>query len=687
MTNRLSREKSPYLLQHAGNPVDWYPWGEEAFDRARRMDKPVFLSIGYSTCHWCHVMARESFQDQEVAELMNQVFVCVKVDREERPDIDEIYMRVCHMLTGSGGWPLTIVMTPDKKPFFAGTYLPKKGRFGRIGVVELTLAVKELWENRREEAVTSAEKIAGALRTVEAADPGPEPGGETLDRAFHALTERYDAEYGGIGDAPKFPMVPSLFFLLRYWKRRENPEALEMAARTLREMRMGGIYDHVGYGFHRYATDRRWLVPHFEKMLYDQALLAIAYIEAYQATGDEDMGRTAREILEYVLRDMRSPEGGFYSAEDAESGGEEGGFYLWRLHEVYGVLGREDGELVAEAYGLREEGNYLDEATRRKTGRNILHLRKPLSRTASEAGLREGDLRRRLQAALRKLFTAREARTRPGKDDKVLADWNGLMIAALARAGQVFEDQVYVEAAEEAAGFILENMTTEDGRLLHRYREGDAAIPGYLDDYAYLTWGLLELYEATFRWDYVKQALRLNEVLLRHFWDHELGGFFFTPDDGEELLMRRKTAHDGSLPSGNSVALHNLLRLARLTADNRLEEMAADLARAFSRDVAGFPMGHLHLLGAVDFALGPTCEVVIAGAGDGGEEARRMLRALRSRYLPRKVVVLLGEEKEELPPLLAELTGRGRETVAYVCRGYACGRPVKTAEELMSLLD
>lgn len=685
--NRLAREKSPYLLQHADNPVDWYPWGEEAFEKARRGDKPIFLSIGYSTCHWCHVMARESFEDPEVAELMNEVFVCVKVDREERPDIDEIYMRVCQMLTGSGGWPLTIVMTPDKKPFFAGTYMPKKGRLGRMGMVELINAVRGLWENRREEVVSSAEKIAGVLRRAGEASPGEGLGEEVLDEAYHGLVERYDPEYGGLGDAPKFPMAPSLMFLLRYWKRRKRRKALDMVTKTLREVRKGGIYDHVGYGFHRYSTDRRWLLPHFEKMLYDQALLAVAYIEAYQETGDTVLGRAAREVFTYVLRDMRSPEGGFYSAEDAESGGEEGGFYLWSLDEVYEVLGREEGELVAWIYGMKGEGNFLEEATGRETGKNILHLKKSLSRAASEKGMREDELRRRLEDALKKLFSAREVRARPGRDDKILADWNGLMIAALAKGAQVFDEPGYLEAAEEAASFILEKMTTSEGRLLHRYRDGDAAIPGYLDDYAYVVWGLLELYEATYRWDYVRQALRLNEVLLQHFWDDEVGGFFFTADDGEELLMRGKAAHDGSLPSGNAVAMLNLLRLAKLTAEKALEEKAAEMIRAFCRDVSRAPIGHLFFLAALDFALGPTYEVVIVGALQD-EGVKEMLRGLRGRFLPRKVVVLLTEEVEDLPVFLAELwRNHGGETAAYPCRGYACERPVKTWEELMSFLD
>ena len=692
MRNRLAGEKSPYLLQHAENPVDWHPWGKEAFEKARREDKPVFLSIGYSTCHWCHVMARESFQDPEVARPMNQVFVCVKVDRVERPEIDEIYMQACQLLTGSGGWPLTIVMTPDKKPFFAATYLPRRGRFGRMGMMELTEAVRELWMNRREEAVESAEKVAGVLRKAGAAPPGQEPGEEVLDAGFQELRGRYDAEYGGLGEAPKFPMAPSLFFLLRYWKRRKRQEALGMVAKTLEEMRMGGIYDHVGYGFHRYATDRRWQVPHFEKMLYDQALLAMAYVEAYQATGKELYMETAREVFTYVLRDMRSPEGGFYSAEDAESGGEEGGYYLWRLGEVREVLGREDAEVFARAYGLREEGNYLDEATRRRTGKNILRLEKPLSRMASEMGTPEEELHSRLRAALKKLFTAKRARTRPGRDDKVLADWNGLMIAALARGGQAFEDRGYTQAAEEAAGFILENMSAGDGRLLHRYRDGEAAIPGYLDDYSYVIWGLLELYEATFRWSYVRQALRLNKGLMEHFWDHENGGFFFTPNDGEELLVRRKTAYDGSLPSGNAVAMLNLLRLARLTGEEGLEERAAEISRAFSAQTAGSPMGHLSLLSALDFALGPAYEVVIAGGGghEGrGDEAKKMLRALRSTFHPRKVLVFLGGEVEDdMPPSLRELAGQHEGGAkAYVCRGYACGRPVRTEEELLRLLD
>jgi hypothetical protein len=687
MRNRLAREKSPYLLQHASNPVDWYPWGKEAFEKAKKEDKPIFLSIGYSTCHWCHVMARESFEDPEVAALMNEVFVSIKVDREERPDIDEVYMQVCHMLTGSGGWPLTIVMTPDKKPFFASTYLPKKGRFGRVGMVELTSLVKELWDRRRKEVLSSAGKIAEVLKRSQKAVSGEMPKEEVLDRAFQELAAGFDEDYGGFGKAPKFPMAPSLLFLLRYWKRKRRNKTLKMVVKTLKEMQKGGIYDHVGFGFHRYSTDRRWVLPHFEKMLYDQGLLAMTYLEAYQETGDEDFGRTAREVFTYVLRDMKSPEGGFYSAEDAESGGEEGGFYLWGLDEVFRVLGKEEGELVARVFGLKEEGNFLEEASGITTGKNILRLREPLSIVAFKMGMREEDLRKRLEGARRKLFAARGSRIRPGRDDKILADWNGLMIAALAKGAQVFDEPGYAEAAEKAMDFILINMSSKDGRLFHRYREGEAGIPGYLDDYVFVIWGLLELYEATFRWEYLRHALRLNRVLLKHFWDKGKGGFFFTPDDAEKLLIRKKAAYDGSIPSGNAVAMLNLLRLAKLTAEEGLEERSADLARSFSGDISRSPGGHPFFMVAVDFALGPTYEVVISGDRKD-KNTRAMLRAIGSRFLPRKVVALLGEEVEDLPPFLGEILKQGKkgETIAYVCRGYTCEKPVKTVKELIDVL-
>jgi len=688
--NRLALEKSPYLLQHADNPVDWYPWGPEAFAKARQEDKPVFLSIGYSTCHWCHVMEHESFEDREVARLMNQAFVCIKVDREERPDIDNVYMTVCQMLTGSGGWPLTIVMTPDKRPFFAGTYFPKRSRFGRIGLMELIPRLQKIWSERKDEVVKSANQIAASLQRTTRAAAGEALDESVLNLAAEQLTARFDREHGGFGRAPKFPTPHNLLFLLRHWKRTGNERLLDLVEKTLQALRRGGIYDHVGFGFHRYSTDRHWLVPHFEKMLYDQALLAMAYTEAYQATGKDEYQRTAREVLTYVLRDMTSPEGGFYSAEDADSEGEEGKFYLWTADEIRHVLTSEEAELAVKVFNVQEAGNFAEEAARRRTGRNILHLTRPLPEIAAELGLPEADLRKRLEAIRRKLFAVRERRVHPHKDDKILTDWNGLMIAALAKAARAFDKPRYAEAAQRAANFILKTLRNPDGRLLHRFRDGQAALPAHVDDYAFLIWGLLELYESTFDVRRLEAALALNRDALEHFWDEQGGGFYFTATDAEELLVRQKEIYDGAVPSGNSVAMLNLLRLARITGDPALEERAERIARAFAADVRRAPIAYTQLMVALDFAAGPSYEVVVAGDRQA-KDTRPMLTALRSSFVPNKVV-LFRPSDEESPAItrVAEFTRAQRATggraTAYVCQGGACKQPTTDVAEMLQAL-
>ncbi|MBM4313788.1 MAG: thioredoxin domain-containing protein, partial [Deltaproteobacteria bacterium] len=546
-SNRLSREKSPYLLQHAENPVDWYPWGGEAFDRARREDKPVFLSVGYSTCHWCHVMAHESFEDITVAALLNEVFVCVKVDREERPDIDAVYMHVCQMMTGSGGWPLTIVMTPEKNPFFAATYIPKESRWGRQGLVDLIPRIGSIWKTRRDEVEKAAAQTLSHLM-----QPGSETGElhpeALLVRAFEELRGQFDERYGGFGDSPKFPMPHQIVFLLRHWRRTRSPDALRMAEKTLSAMRQGGIFDQLGHGFHRYSTDRQWLVPHFEKMLYDQALLAMAFTEAFQATGDEIHARTVREVLDYCIRDLCAPEGGFFAAEDADSEGEEGRFYLWSMDEFRRLLDPEELRLAKAAYSLAEEGNFVDPVEPGKRGDNILHPSGSPAGIAESLGLTETEFLRRLEEVRLRLLAAREKRVRPQRDDKILTDWNGLMIAALARAARVLDEPRYFDAARMAIGFILSRLRAPDGRLLHRFCKGEAAVTANLDDYAFLIWGLIEAYEAGFDADDLRAALALQEVVDRHFRDSE-GGFFSTPNDGETLLFRPREGHDGAIPS------------------------------------------------------------------------------------------------------------------------------------------
>ena len=688
--NRLVSEKSPYLLQHAHNPVDWFPWGEEAFEKAQREDKLIFLSIGYSTCHWCHVMEHESFEDPDVAKAMNAAFVAIKVDREERPDIDHTYMTVCQMMTGSGGWPLNIIMTPDKKPFFAGTYFPRETRQGRVGMIDLSLHVKDIWDKRRNEAIQSADQVMEALRTMVDDAPGQAPGKDALAAAYEQLSQRFDARFGGFGQAPKFPTPHNMLFLLRYWHRTGETHALEMVEATLKAMREGGIYDHIGFGFHRYATDAHWLVPHFEKMLYDQALIAMTYTEAYQATGKEAYRKTTDEILQYVLRDMTAAEGGFYSAEDADSEGEEGKFYVWTLDEVERVLDRDQTDLISQVLNVYTKGNFRDEATGSVTGANILHLRQSLAETAVRMNVPLEELETRVEEARAALFQAREKRVHPYKDDKILTDWNGLMIAALAKAAQVFDRREYADAASKAAKFILSTLRSEDGRLVHRFRLGEAGLPAHVDDYAFLVWGLVELYEATFDVRWLSDALDVNQKLLDHFWDDRAGGLFFTADDEKELPVRRKEIYDGATPSGNAVAALNLLRLGRITGNAAWEQKAEQLAAAFSGSVGQFPSGYTQLLVAREFAMGPSREVVITGDLDA-EDTRALIRELHRLFLPNKVVLFrpAGQAEPDIVRMAPYTRGQtpvdGKAT-AYVCVNYACGLPSTDPQQMLESL-
>ena len=683
--NRLIKEKSPYLLQHAYNPVDWYAWGPEAFAAAKKSDKPIFLSIGYSTCHWCHVMEHESFEDKEVAQLMNEAFISIKVDREERPDIDSLYMTVAQLLTGRGGWPLTIIMTPEKKPFFAATYIPKYSRQGAMGMMDLIPAVKETWETKRAEIDSATVEILAALTSAHETDlSGDARGEKELDLAYEQLESSYEPEFGGFGSAPKFPTPHNLSFLLRYWKRTGNDKALEMVEKTLKQMRRGGIYDHVGFGFHRYSTDREWLVPHFEKMLYDQAMISFVYLEAFQITGKREYAQTAEEIFEYVLRDMNSPEGGFYSAEDADSEGEEGKFYLWKKEEIEKILGSE-ATAVIDLFNVSTEGNFHEEATGIRHGTNILHLKESLSERA------DPKLRELWDISRKRLFEVREKRIHPLKDDKVLTDWNGLMIASLARAAQVLGHVEYREAARRAADFILSEMKSNDHRLLHRYREGEAAIKGKLNDYTFFIAGLIELYQATFEQTYLAAAVQIAESMIEYFWDDEDGGFYLTPDDGEKLLSRPKDTYDGAIPSGNSVAMEVLVKLSRLTGRTELEERAVALSRSFSKTLVKYPSVHTYMMGAVDFLVGPSFEIVLVGDPEA-EDTQRLYRELMSRYLPNKVVLFKPADDRrhpisDLAPYTESMTSLDGKATVYVCTNFACELPTTDVKKMVSLLD
>ncbi|WP_029898357.1 thioredoxin domain-containing protein [Desulfohalovibrio reitneri] len=690
MANRLANEKSPYLLQHKDNPVDWMPWGEEAFAEAKRRDKPLFVSIGYSTCHWCHVMERECFEDEEVAGLMNQHFVNVKVDREERPDVDSVYMTVCQMLTGSGGWPLNVVLTPDGQAFFAGTYFPKASVQGRIGMLELVPRLGQLWHEERERAVTSASQITEHLRKIESGNAGDGLGESEMRSCFAELEKAFDAERGGFGHAPKFPSPHNLLFLLRHARRFGQDKAVDMVEKTLHAMRLGGIHDHVGHGFHRYSTDREWLVPHFEKMLYDQAMLTMAYTEGYQATGDEAFRRTAGETIAYVLRELRDGEGGFLSAWDADSEGEEGLFYLWTEEEIRAALGPDspEADLFIRLYNITSEGNYLDEATQRRTGRNIPHLTRPLDDRAGEPEMSADELREKMESIRQRLLAVRDERVRPHLDDKVLAEWNGLMIAALAKAAKAI-DPAHAEHAARAADFVLSHMRDGSGRLLRRFRQGEAAMPATAADYACMAWGLAELYEATLEERWLEEAAGLAEDMIRHFWDEEEGGFFTTASDAENLLVRQKEAMDGAIPSGNSVAWTALLKLARMTERKPFTSKAEEMGRAFSAKAAQHPAAFTFLLCGADLAAGDGPDIVITGDRAAPETMLLHREACRP-YLPDAVILFRDQVDPERIETLAPLT-RGKEpadgrATAHVCRDKACRPPVTDPVDLVNLL-
>ena len=689
--NRLSREKSPYLLQHADNPVDWYPWGEEAFAKAKAENKPVFLSIGYSTCHWCHVMAHESFEDEQVAALLNDAFVCVKVDREERPDIDKVYMAACQMLTGQGGWPLTIIMTPDKEPFFAATYIAKKSRSDSIGLIDLIPRVAAAWLGNTERVRQSAAEIISSMQHIWNVSSEGELPRSIQEQTFNHLAGQFDEIFGGFGTAPKFPMPHQLLFLLRHGSRSGNPKAIRMVEKTLSAMAAGGIHDHLGGGFHRYSTDPRWLVPHFEKMLYDQALLSVAYTEAFQVTGNVFFRDVAEKIFAYVFRDLTSPEGGFYSAEDADSEGEEGKFYLWRQRELEEILLPDEVKLITYYYAVEPQGNYTDELKGGFTGHNILYRQHSLTDLAAKLKMTESDLQQKATAIAGELFKHREKRIRPHRDDKITTDWNGLMIAALARAGRVYGNEVYRDAAAAAARFVLDNLRGKDGRLLHRWRDGEAAMPASLDDHAFFIWGLIEVYEATFDPQWLSAALSLNDDLTRYYWDEAGGAYYFTPADGEKLLLRQKELYDGAIPSGNAMACLNLIRLGKMTGRPELEERADRLLKSVAGAIRQMPGGCAQFMIALDLLEGPSYEVVIAGVPDR-EDTRAILETLNRHYLPRAAVLFrpagaADKLLAQLAPYVQDMDMIDGRATAYVCVNQACHTPTTDPMEMILRLS
>ena len=680
MANRLIHESSPYLLQHADNPVDWYAWGEEALGRAKEEDRPILLSIGYSACHWCHVMEHESFEDPEIAGLMNESFVNIKVDREERPDLDSIYMQAVVAMTGHGGWPMTMFLTPDLKPFFGGTYFPPEDRHGMPGFPRVVEAIAETYRTRREEVAKAGDQLLARLR--QQAEARQAEGPVTVDvlaQAYGGVASSFDHQHGGLGDAPKFPQAMVFEFLLRYHARTGEEQGLEMVEQTLRQMARGGIYDQVGGGFHRYATDSVWLVPHFEKMLYDNALLSRLYTHAYQATGRDEYARVARETFDYVLREMTSPEGGFYSTQDADSEGVEGKFFVWTPQEIEAVLGEETGRLVNRYYGVTEEGNF--------EGANILHVPHEPAEVARQMGMSPEELESAVQDANGRLLEARGQRVAPSRDEKVLTGWNGMMLRSFAEAAVVFDSEEYRRAATANATFVLERLCV-DGRLLRTYKEGTAKLKGYLEDYSMLIDGLLALYEATFEERWLQEARGLADSMIKLFWDEGQSALFDTGSDHEELLVRPRATSDNAMPSGGSVAAEVLLRLAVFTGENDYASRAATTLRSVAELMSQYPTGFGNWLCALDFYLAAPREIAVVGPrSDPG--TRALLGTVFGRYLPNRVVA--GREVDgpvadgEIPLLQGKTMVDGKPT-AYVCEHYACQAPVTDAEALAAQL-
>jgi uncharacterized protein len=700
--NRLAREKSPYLLLHARNPVDWFAWGEEAFEKARRENKPIFLSVGYYTCHWCHVMERESFADLAVAEILNRHFVSIKLDREERPDVDRIYMTYVQAATGSGGWPMSVFLTPDLEPFFGGTYWPPDDAYGRPGFRSILERIAEAWEHNRVAVQQAAKQATSLLEQVAGAHvAGGKLHAGTLDTAFRRIRASYDPTHGGFGDAPKFPRPVVLNFLLRAYARTGERAALEMVLHTLRAMADGGIHDHLGGGFHRYSTDGRWHLPHFEKMLYDQAQLAISYVEAFQITRELFYAETARDVLDFVLGGMRAPEGGFYSAQDADSliheGSNEhgeGAFYVWEEAEISEALDVDAAAVFNFVFGVEPGGNVPPEQDFRQefTRKNVLYLRHSIQDAAGNFGKGESELRTLLAESRRKLFEARAKRPRPPTDDKIITAWNGLMISAFARAGAALDEARYFEAAVGAAKMMeSRSKGAEPHSLKRRYRQGEAAIDGFLDDYAFLIQGLLDLYEAAFEVHWLAWAVELQETQDRLFWDANAGGYFGTTGDDPSVIVRTREDYDGAEPSPNSVAAMNLLRLAEMTGRKELREKADQTLAAFAHRLETIPEAMPQMLAALDFSLSKPKQIIIAGEPAAGD-TRALLRLVRERFIPNKILLLAdgGDGQRVLARWLPFIEGMSRlngRATAYVCENYACQLPTSDPQSLARLLD
>ncbi|MEM7313255.1 MAG: thioredoxin domain-containing protein [Planctomycetota bacterium] len=679
MPNRLAQETSPYLLQHANNPVDWFPWSDEALELAKNNDKPIFLSIGYSACHWCHVMEHESFESEAIAATLNRDFVCIKVDREERPDLDNIYMTAVQLLTGRGGWPMSVFLTPELQPFFGGTYWPPTSRNGMPGFDRVLEAVMDAWNIRREQAIEQAGKLTERIVQVTTATKEDEFSlayANQLIECAAQFEKNFDETNGGFGTAPKFPTAMGLDYLLRVWHRTRRPELLNMVTLTLDRMAAGGIYDHLAGGFARYSTDEKWLVPHFEKMLYDNALLTRIFLDAYAATADENYARVARETIEYILTYMTDEQGAFHSTEDADSEGEEGKFYVWSVEEIHEVLGPDLGSRFCEVYDVTQTGNF--------EGTNILNLRRSLAESAAAMGHDEAKLREEMNDARERLLAYRDKRVRPGKDDKILVSWNGLMIDAMARGGCILREPRFVEAAARAATFILEQMTDEQGRLLHCFRNGQSRFTGYLDDYGCLLNALITLYETTFDESWIDQSMKLADMIRQFFGDDNAYGFFYTASDHEKLIARQKDVHDSSVPSGNGMVANAFTRLGKLCGRADLLSDARGILDMASELMSKSPTAAGQLLIALDMQTGPFPEVVLVGERD--EKATQdSLDAFWKRYIPNRVIALREEAERDDGSHFLDAIFLGRKPLygtpaVYVCEKFACQSPVSGKE-------
>jgi uncharacterized protein YyaL (SSP411 family) len=675
-TNRLINETSPYLLQHAHNPVDWYAWGEEAFAKAKAENKPILLSVGYSACHWCHVMEHESFENEAIARLMNENFVNIKVDREERPDVDQIYMNAVQMMTHHGGWPMTVFLTPDGVPYYGGTYFPPVDRYNMPGFPRVLESVAAAYRERPDDISQTATSILAELRRLSAANESQELlSAQLLDTAYAGTVRNYDPNNGGFGSAPKFPPAMSLEFLLRTYKRTKQVHALEIVEHTCRKMAEGGIYDQLGGGFHRYSTDARWLVPHFEKMLYDNALLSRLYLHYFQLTKDDFARRIAEGILDYVAREMTDAGGGFYSTQDADSEGEEGKFFVWTLQEVVDELGTDDGRAFAAYYDITPEGNF--------EGKNILHISRSLEDVAKQNGISPAQLSSVLEKGRKKLFLSREKRIKPARDEKVLTAWNGLMLASFAEAGAILERNDYTTIAERNAAFVLETLRC-DGLLLRTFKDEQAKLNGYLEDYSFYADGLLVLFEATGELRWLKEALQLTDTMISEFWDDQDGGFFFTGKSHEQLIVRTKDYFDNATPSGNSVAVDVLLRLGVLIGNDDYKRRAVTVLRMVADQARRFPSGFGRALSALDFYVSQPREIAIIGE-TGSAQVRELMRPVWQQFLPNRVVAMANpseSEAQNLVPLLRERGMVNSQATAYVCENFTCKEPVTSPQAL-----